>query len=534
MCDNLVNLSLFSVGYKNCILSEIPLNSFNESTCAVAVFLILCESSVRFVATLEPQDGNMKISRHGWVHRLLVDLGRKAHVAQQDLVRLEQALNNAYEGIVITDAEGIILKVNQAYADFLGKDISTMVGRHVTDVVENTRMHIVARTGKAELAEIQKINGHEMICSRIPVFDKGRIVAVVGKVIFQNVDDLFIMTDRFRSLKKELEFYKNELNRRLVAKYSFANIFGKSQELEQVKQLGKKVAATDSTILIRGESGTGKELFAHSIHMESHRALGPFVKVNCAAIPETLFESELFGYKEGSFTGANKKGKKGKFMLANKGTIFLDEITELPLLMQVKLLRVLQEKEVEPVGSDRPEHVDVRIIAACNKPLEPLVKQGLFRHDLFYRLNVVKLEIPPLRERVGDVPVLIEKLLRQLEKETGIPVEGVDQDVEAILSEYSWPGNVRELRNVLEQALYVKNCTIITRQDIPRSLAAGRSEKDVAEEVHTLKYLLRQTEEDVLRRALREEKGNKSAIAARLGISKSSLYAKIEYFGIQT
>lgn len=476
----------------------------------------------------------MKISRNGWVHRLLVALVQNSLKAEKDLVRLEQALNNAYEGIVITDSEGIIIKVNQAYADFLEKDIANMVGRHVTEVVENTRMHIVARTGKAEIAEIQKINGHEMICSRIPIYDHGKLVAVVGKVIFQNVDDLFVMTDRFHSLKKELEFYKSELNRRLVAKYSFANIFGNSQELEQVKQLGKRVACTDSTVLIRGESGTGKELFAHSIHAESHRALGPFVKVNCAAIPETLFESELFGYKEGSFTGAKKKGKKGKFALANKGTIFLDEITELPLLMQVKLLRVLQEREVEPVGADQPEPVDVRIIAACNKPLEPLVKQGLFRHDLFYRLNVVKLEIPPLRERLGDVPILIEKLLKQLEKETGIPVEGVDADVEAILTEYSWPGNVRELRNVLEQALYVKNCTIITRQDIPRILTVNRSDSDIAEEVHTLKFLLRQTEEEILRRALREEKGNKAAIAARLGISKSSLYSKIEYFGISS
>jgi len=474
----------------------------------------------------------MKISRGGWVHRLLVALAQNSLKAEKDLIRLEQALNNAYEGIIITDSEGMILKVNQAYADFLEKDIANMVGRHVTDVVENTRMHIVARTGKAEIAEIQKINGHEMICSRIPIYDSGKLVAVVGKVVFQNVDDLFVMTDRFRSLKKELEFYKSELNRRLVAKYSFANIFGNGQELELVKQLGKRVACTDSTVLIRGESGTGKELFAHSIHTESHRALGPFVKVNCAAIPETLFESELFGYKEGAFTGAKKKGKKGKFALANKGTIFLDEITELPLLMQVKLLRVLQEREVEPVGADQPEPVDVRIIAACNKPLEPLVKQGLFRHDLFYRLNVVKLEIPPLRERLGDVPILIEKLLRQLEKETGIPVEGVDADVEAILTDYSWPGNVRELRNVLEQALYVKNCTIITRQDIPRILTVNRSDSDIAEEVHTLKFLLRQTEEDILRRALREEKGNRAAIATKLGISKSSLYSKIEYFGI--
>jgi transcriptional regulator with PAS, ATPase and Fis domain len=268
--------------------------------------------------------------------------------------------------------------------------------------------------------------------------------------------------------------------------------------------------------------------------VESRRALGPFVKVNCAAIPETLFESELFGYKEGAFTGAQKKGKKGKFALANKGTIFLDEISELPLMMQVKLLRVLQEKEVEPVGAEQPESIDVRIIAASNKDLELLVKQGLFRQDLFYRLNVVKLEIPPLRERRSDIPVLVEKMLRQLEKETGIPVDGVDSKAAAMLRAYPWPGNVRELRNVLEQSLYIKSGTEITLQDLPRSMAVDPADTDSVEEVQTLKFILRQAEEEIFRRVLREEKGNKPAVAARLGISKSSLYAKIDLYGIVT
>lgn len=215
----------------------------------------------------------MKISRGGWVHRLLGTLTEQSRHAETELKRLEQALGNAYEGLIITDAGGIILRANQAYATFLGKNLESMIGRPVTEVVENTRMDVVAKTGKAEIAQVQKINGHEMICSRIPIFDNGHVVAVVGKVMFQDVDDLFAMTERFRRLKKELEFYKSELNRRLGAKYSFANIFGNSQELDRVKQLGKKVAASDSTVLIRGESGTGKELFAHSIHVESHRAL---------------------------------------------------------------------------------------------------------------------------------------------------------------------------------------------------------------------------------------------------------------------
>ena len=470
----------------------------------------------------------MKIHRSGWVHRMMQGLAVRASESGKALKMLEVAIDNAYEGLIITDADGIILKVNQAYADFLGVKMDEVVGRSVTEVVENTRMHIVARSGVAEIAQIQKIRGHEMVCSRIPIFEGGRVVAVVGKVMFQDVDDLFAMIDRFKRLKTELEYYKNELSKRLGAKYSFDNIVGASQELEMVKTLGRKVARSDTTVLLEGESGTGKEMFAHAIHIDSNRALGPFIKVNCAAIPESLFESELFGYKDGAFTGAQKKGKKGKFALANKGTVFLDEVSEMPLLMQVKLLRVLQEREIEPVGSEQPEVVDVRIIAASNKNLETLVEQGLFRNDLYYRLNVLKLSIPPLRQRKNDIAVLTEKILRQLEKDTGIPVEGLDSDAEAIFNSYSWPGNVRELCNVLEQAMYVKGGNLITRQDIPRNIITSAEGQVPPDRQRTLKFQLAQLEVELIRRALQEEKGDKLAAAARLGISKSSLYAKLE------
>ena len=288
---------------------------------------------------------------------------------------LEEALGHAYEGLIVTDPNGLIIKINQAYATFLGgMRVEDMIGKHCTEVIENTRMHIVAKTGVPEIAHIQKIHGHEMICSRIPILEHGKVVAVIGKVMFQDIDDLFAMSERFTNLKKEMEFYKAELNKRIGAKYSFDNIVGTSKELEDVKTLARKVAKSDTTVLLQGESGTGKELFAHSIHVESNRALHPFIKLNCAAIPETLFESELFGYKGGAFTGAKKHGKPGKFALADKGTIFLDEVSELPLSMQVKLLRVLQEKEIEPVGGVEPEPIDVRIVAATNKDLESLLE----------------------------------------------------------------------------------------------------------------------------------------------------------------
>jgi transcriptional regulator with PAS, ATPase and Fis domain len=475
----------------------------------------------------------VRIRRGGFVHRLLGRLARRAEVSEKERLTLEEALGHAYEGLIITDPDGYIVKLNQAYATFLGVRLEDAVGRHVTEVIENTRMHVVARTGIAEIAQLQKIKGHEMICSRIPIFEGGKVVAVVGKVMFKDVDDLFAMTGRFAALKKELEFYKSELNKRLVARYSFDNIVGSSAGLERVKALGRKVAKSDTTVLLRGESGTGKELFAHSIHVESHRALGPFVKVNCAAIPETLFESELFGYKAGAFTGAQKHGKKGRFALADKGTIFLDEVSELPAGMQVKLLRVLQEREIEPVGAVEPEPIDVRIIAATNKDLEVLMKQGSFRQDLYYRLDVVKLEIPALRERREDIPLIAESLLRQLEKETGIPVEGLAEDAREVLLAYPWPGNVRELRNVLEQALYVKGGNVIGKRDLPRALVASASSGGAPEELRTLRFLLRQTEEELIRAALHEAKGDKLAAASRLGISKSSMYAKIEQYGIE-
>lgn len=475
----------------------------------------------------------MIIHKQGWIHKLLLALSHRAEQAEKGQIMLEEALGHAYEGLVITDADGYILKLNEAYARFLDTKIENAIGRHVTEVIENTRMHLVAKSGVAEIAQLQKIKGHEMICSRIPIFENGKVVAVVGKVMFQNIEDLFTFTENFKKLKTELEFYKSELSKHLSAKYSFSHIVGISKELEWVKDLGKKVAMSTTTVLLKGESGTGKELFAHAIHNESHRRLGPFIKVNCAAIPETLFESELFGYREGAFTGAQKKGKKGKFALADKGTIFLDEISELPLTMQVKLLRVLQEKEIEPVGAEVSEAVDVRIITASNRDLETLVKNGMFRHDLYYRLNVVMLDIPPLRSRRDDIPLLIQFHLRQLEKETGIPVEGVEPDVAEILRQHDWPGNVRELRNVLEQALYVKIGPTISRNDIPSALVKGGGKSSPQETCRSLKFITRQAEEEAIRAAIREEKGDKQAAAVRLGISKSSLYAKAGQYDIR-
>nr|WP_139490995.1 sigma 54-interacting transcriptional regulator [Brevibacillus dissolubilis] len=455
------------------------------------------------------------------------------------------ALDQAYEGIIIVDPVGTVLFTNHMYAAFLDREIEQLIGKPVTDVVENTRMHIVARTGKAEVASLQKINGQQMIANRVPIIDNGEVKAVVGKIMFQDVNDLFEMNTKFERVKRELAFYKGELNKRLRAKYTFDSMIGTSPALDEVKKLSRRAAQSNSTILITGESGTGKELLAHAIHDESKRHAGPLIRVNCAAIPETLFESELFGYKEGSFTGAKKSGQKGKFALADKGTIFLDEISELPLSMQVKLLRVLQEKEIEPVGAEYPEPIDVRIIAATNKPLDKLVAEGKFRQDLFYRLHVVTIDIPALRERPEDITLLADHMLQQLAQETDIPVRGIDQGAKDRLTRYSWPGNIRELRNVLERAIHVKDGEMITEEDLPAmvregtayTLSTGSSHSAAVASSQepsqlTLDGALEQAEQMIIRQALEQEKGNKLAAARRLGVSKSSFYAKLQKYQI--
>ena len=294
-----------------------------------------------------------------------------------------------YDGLVVIDKDGMVQMLNRPYAEFLGVDQESSIGKHVTEVIENTRMHIVAQTGKEEVAQLQKINGNYMIATRVPIIKDGKIVGVVGKVLFKNLEQLNSLTKRVQSLEKELSRYKGEFRERNKATYTFHSLIGNSPTFLDAKDQAKKAAKSDSNVLILGESGTGKELFAHSIHNDSKRSMGVFIKVNCAAIPAELLESELFGYEEGSFTGAKKGGKIGKFEAADGGTIFLDEIGELPLHMQVKLLRVLQEREVERVGSTRSIPIDVRIIAATNRNLEEMVEKGEFRLDLYYRLKVM-------------------------------------------------------------------------------------------------------------------------------------------------
>ncbi|MGG1265310.1 sigma-54 interaction domain-containing protein [Brevibacillus laterosporus] len=438
---------------------------------------------------------------------------------------LEDVFEKAYECIVVTDPEGIILMMNHKYRNFIG--IADPIGRHVTTVIENTRMHVVAKTGLAELAEVQRINGREMIANRVPIYREEKMIAVLGTVMFQDVRQLHALSATVDQLKQELDYYKGELQRKLRATYRFEQIVSTSDLMNKCKELAMKVANSDTTVLITGESGTGKELFAHAIHAASQRAMGPFIRVNCAAIPDNLLESELFGYEEGAFTGALRKGKKGKFELADRGTILLDEIGDMPLALQAKILRILQEKEVERVGASRPISLNVRVIASTNKDMIALMKAGKFREDLFYRLHVVTLTIPPLRDRLEDLPYLVEIIREQLMESTGIVVKGMDEEVWELLRYHSWPGNVRELRNVLERAMHMMEGKWIRAEHIllPTSIPGSPM---LQSSFPSLKEWLAKAEREALQQAVQLAGGNKREAAKLLGISKSSFYQKWE------
>ena len=329
--------------------------------------------------------------------------------------------------------------------------------------------------------------------------------------------------------KKEAIKNYNKINKDY--KITLDNIIGNSELIIQTKRNALIASHSTSTILITGESGTGKELFARSIHNHSDRVDHPFVTVNCAAIPDNLLESELFGYEEGAFTGAKKGGKLGKFELADKGTIFLDEIGDMSLHLQAKLLRVLQERELDKIGGKSNIFIDVRIIAATNKNLSAMVKNGSFREDLYYRLNVIPIKLPSLRERREDIPLLIDYMIKEYSDKLGKEILGIDENAKQLLMNYNWPGNIRELQNVIEYSINMSQSKILTLDSMPKTLTTINYVEDVKdnEEIRTLEEL----EIREIKRALdmyKNYKKDKELVANALGISRATLYRKLEKY----
>ncbi len=460
----------------------------------------------------------------------------------------EQMINLLAERIVVVDHDGTILYINEAYCEFLGTTVKDAVNRPVQEVIENTRMHIVAKTGQKELAALHPINGSEMIANRFPIIEDGKIVGAVGSVMFRTPEEWRMYKTKIQGLVEELKYYKTKLEKELKSKYQFNDLIGKSSTFQSTKKLAERISRSNSSVLLIGDSGTGKELFAHAIHNSSMRASLSFVAINCASIPEHLLESELFGYDDGAFTGAKKGGKKGQFEIADNGTLFLDEIGDMPLSMQSKLLRVLQEKEVQRVGGQRSISVDVRIIAATHRDLEKLVEEGKFRQDLYYRLNVIKLEIPPLIERKEDIPLISQSLLKKLERKFYRKGIELSAEVEERLMRHSWPGNIRELENVLERSINVIDGKTIEVVHLPLYLRDMEPESNFTNiattlnnqltpktplPIFSLKETLARAERDAILNALELTNGNKLEAAKLLEIGKTSFYEKCKLYAIK-
>lgn len=444
---------------------------------------------------------------------------------------LELILDNIHNGVIVTDTDGYVIYFNKPYGQFLGIDPEAQIGKHATEVVENTRMHIVAKTGEAEINKPHRINGQNMVVQRIPIKQDGKVVAVFGQVMFKHVSDVGKLAKELAFLQSKLKMVEEELLTLRAERYTFDSILGTNPAILNLKKEALRAAATNFPVLITGESGTGKEIFAQAVHNASPRRLHPFVRLNCASIPRDLLESELFGYEKGAFTGAGSSGKYGKLELADKGTVFLDEIGDMPYEMQPKILRVLEEKELERIGGVAPVKSDFRLIAASNQPIEEMVNDGRFRKDLFYRLNVIRFHIPPLRERRDDIVTIAKALLAGMAGNTSFPEIKIHPAAETILLNYDWPGNIRELVNVLSRVTCLLERDTIQLYDIPFFLRSGKEVKGGAVRT-SLEGVMDAAEKDAIISALASAGNNKTAAAANLCIHRTHLYKKMKKYGI--
>lgn len=445
---------------------------------------------------------------------------------------MDMVFNQIPVPIVFVDSKCKIVSLNNGFLDYLGMKNEEVKGKCVSDIDPNARLPIVLKTGKAEIGHRHKLEGRkDVIADRIPIFHNKRIIGGVSIIIIDDLNYLYNLINE-NHLMRNLNINKTvNIPKLYSSKYTFDDILTNSPNMQKCKNQASIFADTDFTVLITGESGVGKELFAHAIHHKSRRKDKPFIRVNCAAIPENLMEAELFGYEEGAFTGASKKGKIGKFQLANTGTIFLDEIGELPVNMQTKLLRVLQEKEIEPIGSNKILNIDVRVIAATNCHLLEKVNKGEFRLDLYYRINVLNLEIPPLRERKSDIPILIKCITDKFYKSYGI-LKRFPENVVNILCLYDWPGNIRELNNVIERMTVLSKNEVIGMDSIPDYiLGLNKDDKDCCNEIKThsgnLKKSVLEVENKIIIETLIRNNFNKSKTSKELGIPRVTLYRKL-------
>ncbi|WHY79850.1 sigma 54-interacting transcriptional regulator [Neobacillus sp. WH10] len=430
--------------------------------------------------------------------------------------QVDAIVNSTHDGVIAIDRTGNIRLVNEQAKTILGVK-EEMKGRNITEFIPQSDMLRVLEAGRIERGDIATVGGRQIVINRSPVIVKGKIVGAVSN--FKEITDI---------QKVELQLRKKLHQNGLEAKYRLSDIIGETHEIMEAKELGRKFAETESTVLITGESGTGKELFAQGIHSASHRSLGPFVAVNCAVLPENLLESEMFGYEKGTFTGALKDGKPGLFELAHGGTLFLDEIGELPLRIQALLLRVLQERTIRRVGGERIIPVDVRIITATNRNLEEEVEEKQFRSDLYYRLNVLALELPPLRRRFADIPKLVEAFLEEFNDKRKNKIITVEQELICLFQKYDWPGNIRELRNTIERMVVLEESKSLRLQGA-KFLSEKIRRRKFSEET-TINQSIKNKEKELILTTLQKFENNKKLAAQSLGIDRSTLWRKIKEY----
>lgn len=444
---------------------------------------------------------------------------------------LEIVLNLAYDGILVVDENGYVTMANRALADFLGVENANLINRHVSHSFPLSGLEQVLESGFSDIMDLQLINGRRCIISRQPIVHNGRVVGAIGKIMFRELERLRDVITHLGVLEKQVSYYKGELRRLTDSNLRLDDIITVSPIIQQIKLEAKRAAAGCATILMLGESGTGKDLFARAIHNESGRE-GPFIKVNCAAIPENLLESEFFGYDYGAFTGAKKGGKPGKFELANRGTLFLDEIGDMSPYLQAKLLRVLQEKELERVGGTKTIRVDVRIIAATNNNLQDLMLKGKFRKDLYYRLSVIQFTLPSLKDRMGDILPIVYFLIEKFNRIIGTRVKGLSGEVLDVLTGYSWPGNIRELENVIERALNLTSEDIIQPEHLPPYLREYFKPASKLKILSGIKYRekVSEMEKQAIIDALDQAEGNRTKAARLLKVSRSTFYEKLKKY----
>lgn len=445
---------------------------------------------------------------------------------------LEAVFLAAQDAISVVDEKGEHILVNPAYTRITGIEHDDIIGKNahydIEEGEESVHMKVLLTKKPVENTKLKlKPSGKTVVAQAAPIIVNGEMKGSVA--VLHDISTIKDLTDKLEEAEKKL--------RQLTYKYKPEDIIGSSKAINEVKKLIEKAAKVPATVLLRGESGTGKELFANSIHAQSSRSHKNFVRVNCAALSDSLLESELFGYDEGSFTGALKGGKKGLFEEANKGTIFLDEISEISLNTQAKLLRVLQEKEIMRVGSNKNIPVDVRVIAATNADLSKAIKEGKFREDLFYRLSILPIYIPPLRDRKEDIPLLVKSFIAKFNDEYGRNIVDISEEALRILQSHDWPGNVRELENTIGRAIIYMNINekVIDTIHLPHfnKKKSPVDDRVIAyEEADSLESVLSKTEAEYIKKLYYKLDKNKTRTAKELGISIRSLYYKMEKYGI--